>query len=230
MSEPMRVEFDLEGFRRQIAVINEAASDAIRATLTGPQSQFIARAQVYITKQIDQAIRENGDIQEGETRTVRGQTWKGWAEWMVRRTRPGYGGTVTEGTRYYMRKTARGSVAKSTGRSWNKDARKAMMALSVADRPYEKVWKKRASGARFNAGSQLMQDTGRMRAGIFLVDPTISGGTVELRPGASQVSYFAKQNAMRPMWVLELPKDEEEIAKFAQQALDELAQKINGAA
>ncbi len=45
-----------------------------------------------------------------------------------------------------------------------------------------------------------------------------------------QVSYFAEQNDRRPMWVLELPKDEEKIAKFAQNALDQIAKSITDGA
>lgn len=226
MSEPMRVEFDLAGFRRQVAIVTQVQSDAIQAVIT---QQFVARAQVYITKQIDQALRENGDIKEGESRTVRGQTWKGWAEWQVRRTRPGYGGTVTEGTRYYQRKFARGSTSARSGRSWNRDARRAMMEMPVGDRPFEKVWKTRASGARFTSGSQLMQDTGRLRASIFMVDASVSGGVVELRPSSSRVAYFDRQNDLRPFWVLELPKDEVALAAIAQESLDALAARINEA-
>lgn len=204
--------------------INSAAAQ-VAAFGRGPVwSQLVAQIQTYLSTVIERSMMEFGGLKEGQSATVRGVEWKGWAQW----NRKAYGGVVTEGTRYRVRKTPRGSVAKATGRTWERAERKAMMSKSVADRTPERVWKQRAGGTRFSESSKLMQDTGQMRQRLFLVDVRITGNTIELRPGAGQVHYFAKQNEMRPMWFLESPKDDAYVADLVQKALDQIMKGIEG--
>lgn len=220
------VKFNLNRYRRLVDALANVQTDALEELFFSPACRFVVRSQTYITREIDLSLHENGNIPEGSSKEVRGKLWRGWATWQVKRSRPGYGGTVIEGTRFRMRKTARGSVAAATGRTWSRSERKTQMVREVAQRDYEKVWKKRASGRLHSDSSQLMQDTGRMRAGIFLIDTTINGNVISIRPSQSQVRYFFRQNTLRPMWHLFKPKDTAEIGKYAQDAIAEIPRLI----
>lgn len=213
----MRVESGMKELRDQIAVIQQRLSNPL---LTGG-SKFVARTQVYISTVLDDAIREIGGIRPGETRNVRGVKIKGWATWQ----RKAYGGFVTETTLYRFRKFARGSVAKETGRTWSREKRKFFMEMPVEERPWEKVYNQSASGALYTEGSQLMQDTGQMRASVFMVDLRVVGNAIEVRPNRSVCQYLEDQNDMRNFWFLE-QKDEERIGVLAQEMLDEIAADI----
>lgn len=222
------VKFNLGRYRRLINTLANIQTEALNQLFYTPACRFVVRSQTYIVAEIDRSLHDNGNIPEDSSKEVRGKTWRGWAVWRVKRTRPGYGGEVIEGTRFRMRKTARGSVAKATGRTWVRGERKAQMAKDIATRDYEKVWKKRASGQLHSDSSQLMQDTGRMRAGIFLIDVMIRGNVISIRPSNSQVRYFFRHNQMRPMWHLFKPKDSDVIGGYAQDALKELGELIAG--
>lgn len=88
--------------------------------------------------------------------------------------------------------------------------RRAWTDAPVGQRPWEKVWRARPSGKRHSNSSAMMLDSGRMRQGILSMKGVIvRNGTqsyVEFRP-ANQVKYFEYQNALRPIWVLNNPKD-----------------------
>lgn len=234
----MRVEFSSDAWNKTIIMVREHVADPL-GLKAGTDSRFVARSQVYITQQIDAMIREGGGIQEGESRTLRGADWKGWASKPV--ARPAYGGYATVGTRSYERKRSRtqeqravvldafgGEAAaayEDRGRTWSAKQRKLLAGTPVADRPYEKVWKERASGALYTQSSQLMQDTGALRRAIFNVSISMDGNTIEFRPDVANVPYLERQNELRPFWFLE-PKDEVAIAGFAQERLDDIAQAI----
>lgn len=223
-TSPMRATFDRAGFMRTLDVIKQVKADVMRATLTGPQASFVLKAQAYICTQIDLSLKANGSLKEGESRMVRGQIWKGWAT-HIRKTKR-YG-DIEEGTRFRMRKTARGSVdKKKTGATWGRDTRKAEMSKPAESRGWERVWKRRTGGTLYSEESQLMLNTRRMQAGIWLVDVRISGGTISLSPSSSQVSYFDEQNARRRMWVLEPGVDDIVIAGYANEELARVAKAI----
>ena len=114
-----------------------------------------------------------------------------------------------------MRGTAKGSM--------NAKARKKWEADPVARRPFEKVWRVRASGKRYSSDSKLMLDTGRMRMGFILMKTTVfhagQRSVVQFSPG-SNVSYFKRQNQLRPMWVWDNPRDERRIVEFLNTELE----------
>lgn len=206
-------------------------TDLVRAILS---PEFARNVAIYLTTQMDRAVSANGNIAEGDTRIVRGQTWRGWAQRSVKK----YGAITVDGTRYYMRKFARGSTAKKSGATWKQadrakkwgvrgaeahlwSDRSAREAAGVASRPFEQVWRRRASGKRYSASSKLMQDTGAMRQAWMNIQTAIVGNTVEFRP-ANNVRYFARQNELRPIFVIEPAKDVPAIVKLVEPLLAKL--------
>jgi hypothetical protein len=102
--------------------------------------------------------------------------------------------------------------------------RKGWEAQPVADRPYERVWRTRASGKRYSSSSKLMQDTGRLRQGLINMRTSVhvegSRAWAEFRPGVN-VKYADRQNALRPLWVWNPPVDAPVIGQFVADGLTE---------
>lgn len=64
---------------------------------------LVQKVRVYLTAEMDRALREGKGLAEGQSATIRGQEWRGWASRQVAK----YGTTVIEGTRFYFRKFRR---------------------------------------------------------------------------------------------------------------------------
>lgn len=223
------VECDLSKFTPAMAAaIQLSREDLVKTVLS---QAFVRKVQVYLTRQMDRALKDNGDIPEGQTRTVRGEVWKGWAT-RTRRTR--YGDMLTESTRFYYRKQRRDLkpelVWSAVERAADKKRfagtlglgknRKKWNETPLADRPWELVWRRRSSQSRYSASSKLMQDRGALRQSLVAMQTQIVNGLqrtiVEFRPG--RLEYFDRQNALRPLFII-TQADEQEIGKYFEQAL-----------
>jgi hypothetical protein len=103
-------------------------------------------------------------------------------------------------------------------------ARDQWESKRVKDRPFEKVWNKRASGKPYSESSELLRDTGAMSRAWGNIQTTVVTGkdaSVTFKPG-TQISYFNAQNAMRPIFVFDNPKDEEKILSFVDAVLQKM--------
>jgi hypothetical protein len=223
------VDFDLTVFRAMVKGLTKIAQDNLGSILRANNGAFVRKCQVYLARQMDIALRDYGGLSEGERASVRGQPWAGWA------IQKSHGGSPPESTRYYFRKYSRkesgkllsglggliGVVAYRTYKAW---------LGMVAARPWEKVWAKRASGKPYSSSSKLMQDTGRMRAALILMDTTVNGNNIELMPGSGMPKYFTYQNQMRPLWVIEHSVDDPIIAGYAQDTLADILLPLTGGA
>lgn len=183
-------------------------TDLVKALLT---PEFARNVAVYLTAQMDRAVRDNGDLPEGAVRTVRGQLWRGWA----RRTVTKYGAVTVDGTRFYMRKFSR----KQLNNRFSAEAAGRGSRLKSTDAvEFRQVWRKRTGDGRYSSSSKLMQATGAMRQAWLNIQTSIAGNKVEFRP-QNNVKYFKHQNAMRPIFVLDNPKDEQAIGKMVEPIL-----------
>lgn len=243
---------DLSKYKRAIAVLGKITPDAMAAAVQSVS--FVRQSQVYLSREMVNAMREGGELQEGQTAEIRGQVWHGWARWMRR----AYGESVQEGTRYRYRKYRRGGAKVKTAstrlatlrgiewksaKQWREQdklaalvrrmkatrrgtvssrARRESEGRSVRERPWERVWRLRASGKPYSASAKIMQDTGRLRQGLLTLRTMLGGSSrrphVEYRPGA-MVTYFDRQNELRPVFVLDPKADEKPIARFFFDAL-----------
>lgn len=223
-------------------------------------SDVVQKVRVYLTAEMDRALAAGKGLQEGQSATIRGQTWRGWASKQVTK----YGTTVVEGTRFYQRKFRRDPSA--TGLTAAKDrendlkgkdyrtadeireleqlrkllrtkgkiragtigtrgkARSQWESKKVKDRPFEKVWRIRSSGKPYSEKSELMRDTGAMSRAWGNLSTTVVTGpsaSVTFKPG-TQINYFEVQNALRPIFVFDNPKDEAKILTFIDMALQKM--------
>ncbi len=213
------MKFDLRKYTAKVKRIAQIQREGLGNILKGNNLDFVRNSQVYLASRMQQALKDGGGPQEGQTATIRGQEWAGWA------TRPGHAGSPAESTRYYYRRFARGSVSKKAGATWGREERKEKAGTGA----WEKVWRQRASNKPYSDSSKLMQDTGRLRASLVLMKTTITMTAVELRPGDSMPNYFGRQNQLRPIWVLEPAVDKPVIVGYAQGSLYKVAKSIQDA-
>lgn len=228
---------------RELSKAVESYSMKVKESVRVFGSQmFVRQVQVYLTREIDRALKDNGGIPEGATAIVRGQTWRGWARKSVKK----YGQIIVEGTRFYHRKFRMGGPDRHSvlarqhrhmGAPLNaetirhrrkvyagtlnaKQHRAREANKDVASRSFERVWRRRASGAYYSPSSKLMQDTGALRQSIraMRVTMTVGGKRLEFRPGTS-VRYFDRQNTLRPLWVWHEPVDMPVVAGFAEKTM-----------
>jgi hypothetical protein len=207
--------------------------------------QFPKQAKVYLVREMDAAMKEGSTLQEGQSKQIRGQTWRGWKLSSVKK----YGTVVFQSTRYYFRKFARSAtnLKKAQGATFSKSTRNSKWGkgdhviehgneprnfgqeFHVRSRPFEKVWTKRASGKRYSASSKLLLDTGAMRQALIAMETKANTGaniSIEFRPG-KQAKYFNDQNAIRPIFVWQLPKDAEKLGELLQAATDKEVERLN---
>lgn len=85
-------------------------------------------------------------------------------------------------------------------------ARRAYESQPVADRPYERVWRRRASGKLYEESSEMLRDTGAFQNSLIGIQTRLDGTIVEFRPGGN-VDYFDAQNTRRPVFIFYEPDD-----------------------
>ena len=214
---------------------------------------YMTRQMDKAVKDVGSSLKEGmtrivrGQVWRGwaiRTVTKYGQTTTEGTRWYMRKQRRGLDakrsnrikelvrGGATAGHAELDKLRRRDRIAKSTfagtigGKALDtKSVRHAYQSIAVRDRPWEKVWRLRASGQRYSESSNMMRDTGALSQSWVMMRTAVSIGsrtTIEFRPGTG-VNYLDRQNTMRRFWVWELPKDEAAIAGYAQTALNRLA-------
>ncbi len=230
------ISLDLSEFRDPLSRFHHFTREDLIAAILSPP--FIAKVVVHLTRVMDRAMKTGSTLQEGESATIRGALWHGWALHEVTK----YGETVQEGTRWRFRKFARtreGLTRRGGGATMTRAERTAAWGSNrggpghvqshgfgqdtlTRNRPFEKVWNRRASGALYSSSSKLMMDTRAMQQALINMRFQVNGKTLEIRPGAG-VDYFAKQNAMRPIFIWDPPVDLPKLVQYVKMTLRDIA-------